>query len=147
MSDNNNEYVSRPELESVDRRLSKEIVENRTHIESHSREIARLEAVYQSLEGLPVTISSLEKTMSVISNNLESMDRSISDVQKNVSEQKQAIKELRAENTRQNDSLERIDSKSKIDVMVLIRDNFWKLLSLVAVGYAVVEIIMKKVGG
>ena len=143
----NMEYVSRPELTEVDRRLSKEIVDNRNHIESHSREIARLEAVYQSLEGLPGTISNLEHTMTTISSTIETVGKNLSEVKQSVQDQEQSIREIKSENKRQNESISRIDNKSKIDIMVLVRDNFWKILSAVAALYIVFDVVMKKMGG
>lgn len=141
------EYISRPEFTELDHRLSKEIKTNREGIEQHSRELARLDAVYNSLEGLPVAIMNLEKTMVVISNSIETMGNNLNEVKNSVHEQEQNIKEIKKENMKQNEEIESIDNKSKVDIMLLIRDNFWKILSLLAVGYAVVEIIMKKAGG
>lgn len=141
------EYVGRGELSEVDHRLTKEIKENRANIEENSKNIARLEAVYKSLEGLPLTITNLDKTMTVISGNLSSMEKNLSSVEDSVSKQAQAIEDLRAENMKQNDSLEKIDNKSKVDILLFAKENFWKLLSALAVGYAVIEIIMKRVGG
>lgn len=140
------EYVGRMELENVDRRLSKEIKENRDHIDEHSKSISRLEAVYSSLEYLPITITNLEKTMAVIGNNLETMDRNIADVKKSVEQQEQTIKNIKDENARQNANIEAIDDKSKIDIMLVIKNNFWKILSILAVGYALIDTIMKKGG-
>lgn len=140
------EYASKYDLNEVDKRLSKEMQENRDHIVEHSKEIARLEAVYKSLEGLPLTITNLDKTITVIGSNLESMDRNLADVRRSVSEQEQAIKEIRSENTKQSADIEQIDNKSKIDILVLLKNNFWKILSALAIGYAIIDIIMKKGG-
>lgn len=141
------EYISRPEFTELDHRLSKEIKTNREGIEQHSKDIARLEAISKSLESLPMALTNLEKTMVVISSSMEGMDRNMEDVKKSVSEQERAIKDLRAENTRQNESLLKIDNKSKVDILVLARDNFWKLLSVIAAGYVVIDLVMKKIGG
>lgn len=141
------EYVSRNELENTDRRLSKEIKENRDHIDEHSKSIARLEAVYESLEGLPNTISNLERTMTTISSTIETVGKNLNEVKQSVHEQEQSINEIKSENKRQNESISRIDNKSKIDIMVMVRDNFWKLLSVVAAGYIVFDFVMKKMGG
>lgn len=143
----NMEYVGRAELSEVDHRLTKEIKENREHIDSHSREIARLEAVYQSLEGLPSTISNLERTMTTISSTIETVGKNLNEVRESVQEQEQNIREIKSENKRQNESISRIDNKSKIDIMVLVRDNFWKVLSVIAAGYVVFDFVLKKMGG
>lgn len=138
------EYATKQDLNAVDKRLSRELETNRDNIREHTREIARLDAVYKHLEGLPVIIMNLDKTITIISGNLESMDRNLSDVRNSVQEQEQAIKEIKAENNKQTNDIEKIDNKSKIDIMVFIKDNFWKVLSALAVGYALIEIILKK---
>lgn len=140
------EYATKYDLNSVDKRLSKEMQENRDHINEHSQEIARLGAVYKQLEALPLTITNLDKTITIISSNLEKMGENLNEVKDSVQEQEQAIKEIRAENNKQNEDIESIDNKSKIDIMVLIRDNFWKILSVIAAGYVVIDIIMKQGG-
>lgn len=141
------EYISRPEFTELDHRLSKEIKTNREGIEQHSKEIARLEAISKSLESLPMALTNLEKTMVVISSSMEGMDRNMEDVKRSVSEQERAIKDLRAENTRQNESLEKIDNKSKVDILLFAKENFWKIFSIIAIGYVVVDLIMRKMGG
>lgn len=142
--DNNDkmDYVTRPELMAVDQRLTAEVKENRDYIDEHSREIARLEAVYRSLESLPGTIANLDKTITVIGSNLESMDKNLNDVRQSVSNQEQAIKEIRGENKTQNESIERIDNKSKVDWAEFVTNNFWKILCAVAVGYAIIKTLI-----
>lgn len=138
------EYATKQDLNSVDKRLTRELQDNRENIREHTREIARLDAVYKHLEGLPLTIANLDKTITIISGNLESMDRNLTDVKTSVQEQEQAIKEIKAENSKQTDDIKNIDNKSKIDIMLFVKDNFWKVLSALAVGYALIEIILKR---
>ena len=138
------EYATKQDLNSVDKRLSRELQDNRDNIREHTREIARLDAVYKHLEGLPLTITNLDKTITIISGNLESMGRNLTDVKASVQEQGQAIKEIKAENSKQTNEIEKIDNKSKIDIMEFIKDNFWKVLSALAVGYALIEIVLKR---
>lgn len=137
------EYITKYDLNSLDKRLSSEIKENRDYIDEHSREIARLEAVYRSLENLPNTIASLDKTITVIGTNLESMDKNLADVKESVSNQELTINELRGENKNQNKHIERIDNKSKIDWAEFVTDNFWKLFGAFALLYAIIKSIQK----
>lgn len=138
------EYATKQDLNSVDKRLSRELENNRDNIREHTREIARLDAVYKHLEGLPLTITNLDKTITIISGNLESMDRNLNDVKTSVQEQEQAIKEIKEENNKQTDDIKNIDNKSKIDIMLFIKDNFWKVISALAGLYVLIEIILKR---
>ena len=137
------EFATKYDVNTVDNRLSAEIRENREHIEAHSREIARLEAVYKSLEDLPNTIANLDKTMSVIGGRLASMEQNLDEVKENVSYQKQVIQDLKGENKEQNATINRIDNKSKIDWQDFITQNFWKILCIFGVGYVIIKSILE----
>ncbi len=136
------EFATKFDLNAVDKRLTSEIKENREYIDAHSQKIARLEAVYQSLENLPLTITNLDKTITVISGKLESMDRNIEEVKESVAEQGQIIKEVKSENSAQSENIRKIDNKSKIDWAVFITNNFWKILSVCGIIYIVVRLIL-----
>lgn len=142
-TDNNLEYASKYDLNTVDQRLSVEIQENREKINEHSKEIARLEAVYESLENLPNTISNLDKTMLIIGNRLAVMENNIDEVKENVSYQKKVIQELKGENAEQNQNITRIDNKSKIDWADFVTKNFWKILCIFGGGYAIIKLILE----
>lgn len=131
-------YATMYDLNSVDNRLSAEIKENRDYLDNHSRAIARLEAVYNSLEGLPATIANLDKTITIIGGNLESMDKNIEEVKHSLAQQEKAIEEIKIENKGQNEEIEKIDNKSKIDWAEFVTKNFWKVF---AVGAAVIALI------
>ncbi len=137
------EYATKHDLDSVDQRLTTELREHREYIDAHSREIARLEAVYQSLESLPNTIANLDKTITVIGNNLESMDRNLEDVRQSVSNQEQTIQEIRKENKSQNETIHKIDDKSKIDWAEFITKNFWKIFCIFGVIYAILRVTLE----
>ena len=144
MSAETMEYATKYDVNTVDNRLSAEIRENREHIEAHSREIARLEAVYKSLEDLPNTISNLDKTMSLIGGRLESMETNLEEVKENVSYQKKVIQDLKGENKKQNENIDRIDNKSKIDWQDFITKNFWKVLCILCAGYAIISTLIER---
>lgn len=138
------EYATRYDLNTVDARLSDEIKQARDYIDVHSREIAKLEAVYQNLERLPDTIANLDKTITVISNNLGSMNQNLNDVRKSVETQEQAIQDIKGENKNQNENIERIDNKSKIDWAVFLTNSFWKILCIGGVLYAIIKAILER---
>lgn len=140
---NNIEHVTKYDLNNLDKRLSAEIRENRKRIEENSDMISRLEAVYKSLEGLPLTITNLDKTITVIGANLDSMDRSLKDVKESVSNQEQAIREIREENKNQNESIDKIDNKSKIDWAEFITSNFWKIFAILGFIYIALQTFVK----
>lgn len=131
-------------INQVDSRLSAEIKECRDYIDVHSREIAKLEAVYQNLEKLPQTIANLDKTITVIGSNLTSMDKNLNDMRKSVETQEQAINTLKGENKEQNENIERIDNKSKIDWAEFVTNNFWKILCIGGLFYGIIKLILER---
>lgn len=133
------EYATKYDLNSLDKRITGDIKENREYIDEHSKAIARLEAVYNSLEGLPLTITNLDKTITVIGSKLESMDKNLEDVKESISQQEEAINEIRKENKGQNEEITKIDNKSKIDWAEFVTKNFWKVFGIIAVLYAVIR--------
>lgn len=133
------EFVTKYDLNVVDKRLTAEIAESRKSIDEHTHTIARLETMYSSLESLPTTISNLDKTITLIGANLDSMDKSLNEVKESVNKQGNSIETLRAENKKQNESIKKIDGKSKIDWAEFITGNFWKIISAVAIIYAIVK--------
>lgn len=139
---NENDIATRYDLNALDTRLTSDIKENREYIDMHSQKIAKLEAVYQSLENLPFTITNLDKTITIISGKLESMDKNIEEVKESVEEQGQIIKDVKSENMKQNENIARVDNKSKIDWAVFLTNNFWKVLGVCGVLYIAIKTII-----
>lgn len=106
--------------------------------------ISRLETVYKSLEGLPLTITNLDKTITVIGANLESMDRNLEDVRESVANQELAINEIRKENKDQNENIDKIDNKSKIDWAEFITSNFWKIFAVAGALYVAAQVLLER---
>lgn len=145
------DYATKYDLNQLDKRLGDQLHDIREQLNINSQAIVRLEAVYNSLEGLPNTITNLDKTITAIGYNLESMDKNLADVKNSVSKQGEAIERLENENKTQNeairqqdDDIQRVDNKSKIDWAVFLTNNFWKVLGIGGVLYAVVRIILDK---
>lgn len=135
------EYATKEELDRLDKRLTVETKENREYIDNHSQEIARLKAVYHSLEGLPTTITNLDKTITIIGINLESVDKNLSDLKSSVAEQQQTIKEIRKNDKIQNANIEKIDNKSKIDWAVFVTNNLWKIFAVFGMIYIIINFL------
>lgn len=137
------ECVSKFDLNRVDKRLTDEIHEAKQLIHENSQAIVRLEAVYASLEGLPDTIVNLDKTITIIGNNLDSMDKNLTDVKESVSQQSAIINKLREENEAQTENIQKIDNKSKIDWALFVTNNFWKIFAVIAAIYVMVKMTLE----
>lgn len=103
------------------------------------KSISKLETLYNSLEGLPGTITNLDKTITIIGGKLESMDKNISEMSASISNQSYVIQRLQEENSNQNDHIHKIDSKSKIDWADFVTQNFWKIFLIFGVGYVIIK--------
>lgn len=139
------EYVTKYDLNAVDKRLSAEAKENRDRIDEHTQKISKLESLYESLEELPATMASLDKTISLIGNNLSSMDKNIEEVKADVLAQSETIAEMRKEHTEMHEEIEEVDNKSKVDWAVFITNNFWKIVAVCGIIYIVAKEIIGKV--
>lgn len=144
--DSGRECIGISKAKSLEESLNEFKIQNtKTHermfdkIEEIGKKVARLETMYDSLEGLPSTISNLDKTITIIGNKLESMDQNLRDMKESVTEQKYAIRSIQEENKSQNESINKIDNKSKIDWQHYITQNFWKIILIVGVGYVMIE--------
>lgn len=110
------------------------------------KSIAKLETLYNSLEGLPTTITNLDKTITVIGSKLESMDRNISDMKQSISNQEFTIQSIQKENTSQNESIGKIQNKTKVDWADFITQNFWKVLGIGGILYVAIRFILEQGG-
>ena len=110
------------------------------------KKITKLETLYNSLEGLPGTITNLDKTITIIGSQLESMGKNITDVKESVTEQKYVIQRIQEENRSQNENIDKIDNKSKIDWQRYITENFWKIILAIGAGYAIIKGIIERGG-
>lgn len=137
MPDSNN--VLREDLDKVDRRLSEEIHENRARIAGNSEAIVKLETLYGTLVKLPETIDSLKETCIGIQANLQAMNDKFNQTQEIFSQQQMKINELQNDNKKQDENIERVDNKGKIDWVEFVTSNFWKIIISVGVLYMMVK--------
>lgn len=133
------EYLTREEFYKAEARLSEEIHENRARIADNSEAIVKLETLYGTLVKLPDTIDSLKETVIGINTNLQAMNDKICQIQDSVSGQKMMIREIQGENHSQDEKIEKIDNKGKVDWIEFITDNFWKVLLAVGIIYMMIK--------
>lgn len=129
-ADENVKYATCEALDRVDTRLTKDVQFNKEAIARNSESIIELKTLYGSLLKLPDTISSLEKTVIGINNNLEKMTDRMDNMRHELVQNRDSIEELREENRQQNKNIQEVDNKSKIDWMQAINANFWKIIVL-----------------
>lgn len=141
------QYVTKDGLDRVDNRLTEQIRENARHIKQNSESIVKLETLYGTLVKLPDTIASLEKTVLNVGHNMEVMATRMNQINESVQEQKDAIKSLKEENEKQNENINRVDSKSKIDWANFVSGNFWNILWKVIVVISALLVAYKAVTG
>lgn len=145
------EYVTRDEFENTEKRLSRDIRENREHIEAHSKDIVRLDTLYKSLEGLPDAIIGLDKTLLQMSNNMEAMNRQMEEQKKQMAESiagmNNVIDSIKSAAAKRDEKIDEIDNKSKVDWQKAITNNFWKILAVAFGAYTVIELGIKLFGG
>lgn len=149
--DNGRECLGMSKAQSVEASLNDFKIQNtNTHarlfdkVGEVEKKVAKLETMYNSLEGLPSTITNLDKTITIIGNKLESMDHNLRDMKESISEQKYAIRNIQEENRTQNENIDKIDNKSKIDWQHYITQNFWKIILLIGVAYAILKGLIER---
>lgn len=121
-------YVTKEALDRVEKRFDKDIKKIERQVTDNKKDIIKLQALYNSLIKLPDTIASLERTVIGVNHSLERINERMDLINNNIKEQSNDLKELRQENKRQNDEIEAIDNKSKIDWSVAITTHFWKII-------------------
>lgn len=129
-------------IAQVEKRLTDEIHTNRATLDEHTKSLARLETLYSSMEDLPQTIASLDKTIALIGNNLSSMDKNLQEVKEDVSAQSDIIREVRAQSLENKEIISKVDNKSKIDWQEFLTKNFWKIIVGIGSIYAAVQVFI-----
>lgn len=137
MPDSNS--VLREDLDKLERRLSDEIHENRSRISDNSEAIVKLETLYGTLVKLPETIDSLKETCIGIQANLQAMNDKFNQTQDIFAQQQAKINELQNDNKKQDENIERVNNKSKVDWIDFVTNNFWKVLLAVGILYMMVK--------
>lgn len=92
----------------------------------HDREISVLQTIVENFKDLPSAINSLEKTMALMGQNLENLNKKVDTILRGTDSQLEQDKE-------QDDRIRELDEKSKIDILVFLKNNWWKIVMTVAV--------------
>ena len=104
-----------------------------SNISSTNQRITVLETMFEAFKTLPASLASLDKTMALMQSNLENLNRQVDKIDK----------DNQSRNDAQDKSIKEIDSKSKIDFLQYVKDNWWKLLPAVLAGLAVYGSVVK----
>lgn len=96
----------------------------------HDREISVLQTVVENFKELPSAINKLDKTMALMSQNLELLNQKVDNFVSKDEEQKDKSSEKDKE---QDARIRELDEKSKIDLLVFVKKNWWKIVMTIAV--------------
>lgn len=94
-------------------------------LNKHDRQITVLETLVENLRDLPSALNNLEKTMALMRQNLEILNGKVD----SVLERADKIDEHDA---KQDSKISKLDNKSKVDILVVIKENWWKICLAVA---------------
>lgn len=95
----------------------------------HDREISVLQTVVENFKELPSAINKLDKTMALMSQNLELLNQKVDNI---VSRQENKDGHDIEKDKEQDEKLRELDEKSKVDILVFLKDNWWKITMAVA---------------
>lgn len=99
-------------------------------LNKHDRQISVLETVVENFKGLPSAINSLEKTMALMGQNLESLNKKVDTILESADSKDEHDKEKDKE---QDERIRALDDKSKVDILVFLKSNWWKIVMTAAV--------------
>lgn len=123
--------------------LEHRIIRNEEHIDKidarmnkHDQRITILETLVGNLKELPSAINNLEKTMVLMQRNLEILNENVDSVAKKISDNDK-------QNQKQDARISALDNKSKIDIMDIVKENWWKLCLVAATCLLLIERFVK----
>lgn len=102
----------------------------------HDREISVLQTVVENFKDLPSAINNLEKTMALMGQNLENLNKKVDTILKGADSQSEHDREKDKE---QDERIRTLDDKSKVDILVFLKNNWWKIAMSIAVLLVLVE--------
>lgn len=98
-------------------------------LNKHDRQISVLETVVENFKGLPSAINSLEKTMALMGQNLESLNKKVDTILESADSKDEHDKEKDKE---QDERIRALDDKSKVDILLFLKSNWWKIVMTAA---------------
>lgn len=96
----------------------------------HDREISVLQTLVENFKDLPSAINNLEKTMALMGQNLENLNKKVDTILKGADSQSEHDREKDKE---QDERIRALDDKSKVDILVFLKSNWWKIVMTAAV--------------
>lgn len=102
----------------------------------HDREISILQTVVENFKDLPSAINSLEKTMALMGQNLENLNKKVDTILEGTDSKSEREREKDKE---QDEKIRALDDKSKVDILVFLKNNWWKIAMSIAVLLVLVE--------
>lgn len=137
-------YISRDEFNRFDKRISVEVSNNTSKTQENSESIVELKTMHAVLMKLPDTMASLEKAINNINTSMNIMDNKIEDIQQSLSAHSDTIHSLENKNKLQDENIIKIDNKGKIDWIAVVTSNFWKIILVIGVAYAIIKDLIIK---
>lgn len=105
-------------------------------LNKHDREISVLQTLVENFKDLPSAINNLEKTMALMGQNLENLNKKVDTILKGADSQSEHDREKDKE---QDEKIRALDDKSKVDILVFLKNNWWKIAMSIAVLLVLVE--------
>lgn len=102
----------------------------------HDREISVLQTVVENFKDLPSAINNLEKTMALMGQNLENLNKKVDTILEGAGSKSEHDREKDRE---QDEKIRALDDKSKVDILVFLKNNWWKIAMSIAVLLVLVE--------
>lgn len=102
----------------------------------HDREISILQTVVENFKDLPSAINSLEKTMALMGQNLENLNKKVDTILEGADSKSEREREKDKE---QDEKLCALDDKSKVDIILFLKNNWWKIVMTIAVLLVLIE--------
>lgn len=100
----------------------------------HDREISVLQTVVENFKDLPSAINNLEKTIALMGQNLENLNKKVDTILRGTDPKLEQDKEKDKEKDKEQDErIRELDEKSKIDILVFLKNNWWKIVMTIAV--------------
>lgn len=102
----------------------------------HDREISVLQTLVENFKDLPSAINNLEKTMALMGQNLENLNKKVDTILKGADSQSEHDREKDKE---QDEKIRALDDKSKVDIILFLKNNWWKIVMTIAVLLVLIE--------
>lgn len=93
------------------------------------KEVTVLQTMFDNFRDLPESINKLDKTMALISQNLELLNQKVNSF---VSSEECKNTSSKDKDQEQDEKIRALDEKSKIDILVFVKTNWWKIVMTIA---------------